>query len=145
VKSVYRVLAVLIPVLVAIQAAAIAAGTFDVLHSVDDGTPFTESSDANLGQIVHSAGAIAIALVGLLLLIVSFFAKIEGGVKWASLVFLSVVLQWVFAILAFGAPVVGVLHGLNAFAMMGLGATAARAATRSTRESSAPSRASASV
>ena len=144
-KSIYRVLAILIPVLVAVQAAAIAAGTFEVLHSVDDGTPFTESSDPNWGQIVHSAGAMAIALVGLLLLIVSFFARIEGGVKWAGLVFLSVVLQWVFAIVAFGAPVVGLLHGLNALAMVGLGMSAAATASRSISGSPAPSRTSARV
>ena len=132
-KTTYRVLAILIPVLVAVQAAAIAAGTFGVLNTVDDGTPFTESSDPNLGQVVHSAGAMAIALVGLLLLLVSFFAKIEGGVKWAGFVFLSVVFQWVIAILSFGAPALGALHGLNAFVLFGLGSAAAAAATRSMR------------
>ena len=132
-KTTYRVLAILIPVLVAVQAAAIAAGTFGVLNAVDDGTPFTESSDPNLGQIVHSTGAMAIALVSLLLLLVSFFARIEGGVKWAGFVFLSVVFQWVIAILSFGAPALGALHGLNAFVMFGLGSSATAAASRSMR------------
>jgi hypothetical protein len=98
-------------VLVAVQAAAIAAGTFGVLNTVDDGTPFTESSDPNLGQVVHSAGAMAIALVALLLLIVSLFAKIDGGVKWAALVFLSVVFQWVHRDLLLRRAGAGCLHG----------------------------------
>lgn len=144
-KATYRVLAVLIPVLVLVQAAAIAAGTFGVLNSVDDGTPYTEATDANLGQVVHSGGAMAIALVGLLLLVVSFFARVEGGVKWAGLVFLSVVVQWVVAILAFGAPVIGVLHGLNAFVLFGLGASAAGAATRSMRAPVSPAAATRGV
>jgi len=133
VKATYRVLAGLVSVLVAVQAAAIASGTFGVLHSVDDGTPFTESTDANAGQIVHSAGAMAIALVAVLLLVVSFFARIEDGVKWAGFVFLSVVVQWVAAILAFGAPVVGIVHGVNALVLFGLGMAAASAAKRSMR------------
>jgi hypothetical protein len=138
VRTTYRVLAILIPVLVAVQAAAIAAGTFGVLNTVDDGTPFTESSDPNLGQVVHSAGAMAIALVALLLLIVSLFAKIDGGVKWAALVFLSVVFQWVIAIFSFGVPALGALHGLNAFVMFGLGSSAAAAAGRSMRSPASP-------
>jgi hypothetical protein len=137
VRTTYRVLAILVPVLVAVQAAAIAAGTFGVLNTVDDGTPFTESSDPNLGQLVHSWGAIAIALVALLLLIVSLFAKIDGGVKWAALVFLSVVFQWVIAIFSFGVPALGALHGLNAFVMFGLGSSAA-AASRSMRSPASP-------
>jgi len=139
-KATYRVLAILIPVLVAVQAAAIAAGTFDVLHSVDDGRPYTESAGQNPGQMVHSLGAMAVAVVGLLLLVVSLFAKIEGGVKWAGFVFLSVVFQWVVAIVAFGAPVVGALHGLNALLLFGLGMSAAAAATRSMRGVAAPAR-----
>ena len=48
-----------------------------------------------------------VALLAIILLIISFFAKIPGGVKWASFVFLAVLLQWVFAIVSFEAPGLG--------------------------------------
>ena len=73
----------------------------------------------------------AAALVALVLLIVSFFAKIEGGIRAALFVFLDVVLQWVLAFVSFGVWAIGILHGLNAFLMFGLGLMAAAAATRS--------------
>jgi hypothetical protein len=42
--------------------------------------------------------------VALLLMIVSFFAKVDGGVKWAGFVLLARGLQWVLAIVAFEVP-----------------------------------------
>jgi hypothetical protein len=137
-KATYRVLAYLIPVLVGVQAAAIAAGTFAVLSSVDDGKPYTKTAGDNAGQAVHSFGALVIAVVALALLVVSFFAKIDGGAKWAGFVVVSVVFQFVVAAVAFSAPVVGILHGLNALVMFGLGMAAAGAATRSMRGVPAP-------
>jgi hypothetical protein len=146
-KATYRVLAALVAVLVLVQAAAIAFGTFGILNFVEDGSDYTKSvaedrtATGALGQNIHSIGAIAIALVAILLLVVSFFAKIEGGVKWAGIVFLVVLLQWVLAIVAFSAPVVGALHGLNAFVMFGVAMMAAQRARASTMGATAsPSR-----
>ena len=48
-----------------------------------------------------------------------------------EIVFLDVVLRWVLAFVSFGVWAVGILHGLNAFLMFGLGLMAAAAATRS--------------
>jgi hypothetical protein len=137
-KGTYRVLAGIICGLVLIQAAAIAFGTFGILNFVEGGDDYTKSvsddraSDAGgIGQNIHSFGAIAIALVALILLIVSFLAKIDGGVKWAGIVFGVVLLQWVFAIVAFSAPVVGLLHGANAFVIFGTAMQAMQVAKRS--------------
>jgi hypothetical protein len=130
-KSAYRVLAGLTCLLVLVQAAAIAFGTFGILNFVEGGDDYTKSvaedrvADAGgLGQNIHSIGAMAVALVAILLLIVSFFAKIDGGVKWAAIVFGTVLLQWVLAIVAFSAPAVGLLHGINAFVIFGTAMTA---------------------
>lgn len=130
-KSTYRALAGLTCLLVLVQAASIAFGTFGILNFVEDGSDYTKSiaedraSDAGgIGQNIHSFGAMAIALVAIVLLIVSFFAKIDGGVKWAGFVFLTVLAQWILAIVAFSAPVVGLLHGLNAFIIFGVAMTA---------------------
>jgi hypothetical protein len=136
-KATYRVLAGLIAVLVLVQAAAIAFGTFGILSFVEDGSDYTKSvaedrtATGALGQNIHSFGAMAIALVAIVLLVVSFFAKVEGGVKWAGIVFLVVLLQWVLAIVAFSAPVIGALHGLNAFVMFGVAMMAAQRARTS--------------
>ena len=44
--------------------------------------------------MLHSlVGMVLIPLLAIVLLIISFFAKIPGGVKWAGFVFLAVVLQ----------------------------------------------------
>jgi hypothetical protein len=138
-KSAYRVLAGLTCLLVLLQAAAIAFGTFGIINFVEDGNDYTKAigeeraaEAGGIGQNIHSFGAMAIALVAIVLLIVSFFAKIDGGVKWAGIVFAAVLLQWVFAIIAFSAPVVGLLHGLNAFVIFGTAMTAMQRAKSAT-------------
>jgi hypothetical protein len=138
-KSAYRVLAGLTCLLVLVQAAAIAFGTFGIISFVEDGNDYTKAigeeraaEAGGIGQNIHSFGAMAIALVAIVLLIVSFFAKIDGGVKWAGIVFAAVLLQWVLAIIAFSAPVVGLLHGLNAFVIFGTAMTAMQRARSAT-------------
>jgi hypothetical protein len=131
-------------VIVALQASFIALGVFGLGKFVEDGNDFTKSilenggSTGDVGFAMHSFGAMAAALVGLLLLIVSFFAKIEGGVRAATFVFLDVVLQWVLAFVSFGVWAVGILHGLNAFLLFGLGMMAAATATKSIKGTAAP-------
>ncbi len=132
-RSTYRALGHTIAALVVVQAAAIAFAMFGVLHFVDGGDSLNKSIaedrsgfDGAAGWMVHSFGAMLISLIAIILLILSFFAKIPGGTKWAAFVFLAVLLQWVLAIVAFGAPVVGALHAVNAFAIAGLAELAAK-------------------
>ena len=128
-RSVYRVLAGLIAIGVVVQAMAIALAWFTVLHDSEDGLVFDKNSDPNIGHWIHTiVGSGVIPLLAILLLIVSFFAKVDGGVKWALYVFGAVALQFGLAAASFGAPVVGALHGLNAFLLLGVAATAARRA-----------------
>ncbi|HET8604113.1 MAG TPA: hypothetical protein VFM09_09315 [Marmoricola sp.] len=138
-RATYRFLAYAIPVLVAVQAAAIAFAFFGLGAWIEDGHRLTkatiDSHDTkfvgDLGFMVHSIdGEMLIPLVALLLLVVSFFAKVPGGSRWAAFVLLDVVLQVLLAFVAFGAPVVGMLHGLNALFLAWLGwSTARRTAT----------------
>jgi hypothetical protein len=139
-KSTYRVLALLIAVGVLVQAMAIALAWFTVMKDVDGGAVYDKNTDYNFGQIVHSTvGIMVIPLLALALLIVSFFAGVAGGVKWAAVVFGLVVLQILLAIVSFGAPVVGALHGANALALM---AVAGIAGSRVTKQTTAPTVAS---
>jgi hypothetical protein len=126
-KSTYRVLALLIALGVVVQAMAIALAWFFVMKDVDGGAVYDKNTDYNFGQILHSTvGLMVIPLLALALLIVSFFAGIAGGVKWAAIVFGLVVLQVLLAIVSFGAPAVGALHGLNAFALAAVAGIAGR-------------------
>ncbi len=117
-RSTYRALAYLVALGVVVQAALIAFGWFEVLSEVEDGAVFDENTDYNAGQVLHAiVGTTAIPLVSLVLLVLSFFAKIPGGVKWAAIIFGLVVLQFLLAMASFSAPVIGLLHGINAVAL----------------------------
>jgi hypothetical protein len=130
-KATYRALGYLIAALVVFQAAAIAVGLFLILHDTDNGGAYTKATGDNGGQAAHSIGAIALTLVALALLVVSFFAKVDRGVQMAGIVVGLVVLQWVLAIVSFGVPVVGALHAINAFAIAGVASAAAARAGKS--------------
>lgn len=128
-KATYKVLAHLITLDVILQAASIAFGIFGLAHDVDNGKVITEDYDGNFGLAWHGmSGMMFIPALTLLLFIVSFFAHIPGGVKWAAFVLLAVVLQIVLAFVGFGVPAVGALHGINALVIIGLAETAARRA-----------------
>jgi glucan phosphoethanolaminetransferase (alkaline phosphatase superfamily) len=128
-RATYRVLALLIAVGVVVQAAFIAVAWFQVLHDSDSGAVFDKNSEPNWAYTGHSVvGTLAIPIIALVLLILSFFARIPGGVKWAAITFGVVLLQIVFAFLGFAAPVLGALHGINAFALAGVASVAARKA-----------------
>jgi len=132
-RSVYRVLAYLIAALVVVQAAAIAFAVFGLTKWVDDGGTLNkaamESEDTDftgvVGFMIHGMnGMMLIPLVALVLLIVSFFAKMPGAVKWAAFVLLSVVVQVLLGMFGHDAPALGALHGLNALILFGLAVTA---------------------
>jgi hypothetical protein len=72
---------------------------------------------------------IAIPVLCLALLVLAFFANIPGGVRWAAIVVGLVAVQIGLALVSFGVPWIGVLHGLNAFALAGAAGRAARLAT----------------
>ncbi|WP_034215948.1 hypothetical protein [Actinoplanes subtropicus] len=139
-RAVYRILAMLIAVGVVVQAAAIAYALFDILHKTDDGQVFTKDSD-NAGIAVHAVvGEMVVPLICLALLVVSFFAGIPGGVKWAAITFGVMVLQIALAYVGGPVPILGTLHAINAFAL----AAVASLAMRQARVAGAP-QASASV
>lgn len=127
-RATYRVLGLLIAVGVVVQAAFIAVALFQIMHDTDNGIPYDKNAE-NWAQTAHGiVGSVVIPVLAIILLIVSFFAKIPGGVKWALIVFGLIVLQFLLAVLGFAAPVAGSLHALNAFAIAGVASVAARKA-----------------
>ena len=132
-RSTYRVLAMLIAIGVVLQAAFIAWGLFAVVHNTDDGEVFDKNTET-AGFGIHALfGDAIIPLLALLLLIISFFARVPGGVKWAAITFGVTVLQVVLAFAGRALPLIGLLHGINAFAL----ATVASIAMRKVRQAPA--------
>jgi hypothetical protein len=117
-RAAFRVLAILIALGVVVQAGTIALAWFTVLGELNDGAVLSEDSERNLGHNVHGiVGMMVMPVLGLALLIVSFFAKIPSGVTWAAIVFGLVVLQVALAIVSFGVSEIGALHGINALVL----------------------------
>ncbi|MEV4581308.1 hypothetical protein AB0K16_49550 [Nonomuraea jabiensis] len=134
-KHVYKVLAYLVAIEVAVQASMVVwadaglglwvegGGVVDKTLMESGETPFAEA----LGLMVHGMnGIFVIPVLALLLLISSFWAKLPGAVKAAGLVLLLVVLQITFGLLGHSIPLVGLVHGLNALLLFTAALYAAR-------------------
>jgi hypothetical protein len=127
-RAVYRVLASAIAIAVVLQVASIALAGFTIANDADDGT--TIGADySNFGQSFHSIAGTAIGLLALVFLIVSFLTDVPRGRRLAGIVVCLVVLQFVLAIVSFGVPALGILHGINGLAIAGVAGAASRRAS----------------
>ncbi len=122
-RSVYKVVAFVIAAEVALQAMAMVFAIAGMYRWVNDGGVLDKAAMENgeppfaegIGFLIHAMnGMMVIPALALILLIVSFFAKVPGGVKWAGAVFLLVALQVTLGLLGHSIPAAGALHGLNA-------------------------------
>lgn len=121
-KQTYRVLAGLVALGVLVQAATIAFGFFQLGQDVDNHGKVIDDNYENAGLTIHGIdGQMIIPLIGLVLLIVSFFAakQVAQARKWGGIVFGLIVLQVVLAFIGFGVPILGALHGINALFVLG--------------------------
>ena len=123
-KSAYRVLAYIIAAQVVIQAAAIAFAFAGLGIWIDDGATLDKAvleSEPEftgvLGFPIHFLNGMLIPLVSIALLIVSFFAGVAGGAKWAATVLGLAILQVALGLLGHESPYFGLLHGINALAL----------------------------
>ena len=140
-KATYRVLAYLVALGVAVQAATIAFAYFGLGKWIEDGGVLDkatmESEGAGftgvVGFMIHGiTGEMVIPALALILLVVSFFAKVPGGVLWAGIVVLLTVLQVALGFLSFAVVGLGLLHGINALALFAVAAMAAHRAVTTT-------------
>lgn len=144
-KRLYAVLAFVICGLVAVQAAVAVwaeSGLFLWIArdggSIDASTlesealpPFPEAA----GFEVHGMnGMMVIPIVALVLLVVSFFAKVPRGVVWAVAIALLVGLQVTLGIVGHSVSIAGLAHGLNALALFTVALLAGRRAWRAVEE-----------
>jgi hypothetical protein len=138
-RRVYTVLAYAVAVGVVVQAMAIAYAVAGLDNFVNGGGVFDKSvmeSDQLafpevVGVMVHGLnGGILIPAIALSLLIVSFFAKVPGGVKWAGLVLLLVAIQVNLGYAGHDLPALGAVHGMNALLLLGSAVHTARRVRR---------------
>ncbi len=147
-RNVYRVLAYLLAVEVVVQAMAIAYAIAGLGKWIEDdgGVLNKQVLDSDSpdfqgvgGFATHGInGTLVIPLIIIVLLIVSFFAKVPNGVRNAAILFGLVALQVFLGIFSHEIPFVIVLHVINAFAILGMSLASARNATV-VRETAQPS------
>lgn len=133
-QSTYRVFAYIIAAEVVIQASMIAFALAGLGIWIEDGAVLDKAvleSEPEftgvLGFPIHGInGMMLIPLIALIFLIISFFAKIPGGVAWAATTFSLVVLQVVLGLFGGESAYFGMLHGINAMALFTVALMAGR-------------------
>jgi len=136
-KKVYRVLAYAIAALVAVQSAAIGYAVFAQLKFLEDGGTLDKSvyeSDApgTAAFLFHAFDGGAVLLVAIALLIISFFAKVPRGTRWAVIVLVTTVVQIALGTLSHLLAAIGAAHGAVALVLFGVATTAAMRVGRAT-------------
>jgi heme A synthase len=139
-RTAYRVLAFAIAALVGVQAAAIGYAVFAQQNWIDNGGTLDkaalESSVPGTEALVfHALDGGVILLLALALLIISFFAKIPQGVRWAVIVLLWTIVQIALGTLSHLFAVIGAVHGAIALALFGV---AVRAAMQTRKPAAVP-------
>jgi hypothetical protein len=144
-RKAYRILADLIAIAVAVQSMAMVWAVAGLLHWVDEGGTLNhdvmEKWEDNppdfqgaAGFVIHGIdGMMVIPVLGLALLVVAFFAGVDGGVKWAGAALAVIVIQVVAGMAGEDTPWLGLVHGLLPFALFSVALVAARAARPDTQ------------
>jgi len=136
-RRAYHVLAYVIAADVVVQAMMIATAVSGLDHWIDDGATVNKhiidkhpNFTGSFGFPIHAInGEMLIPLLAIALLIVSFFAGVAGGTRWALYIVGLIVLQVVLGVSQGNVPYLGLLHGANAFAILIVAILAARRAT----------------
>jgi hypothetical protein len=150
-KSANKVLAYVIAALVVVQSAAIVFAVAGLGIWVEEGGVLdaaTMESEPTftgaLGFMIHGMnGMMLIPLLGLALLVVSFFAKTPGAVRNAAIVLGLIVLQVALGLFGHENAYIGMLHGVNALVLFAAALHTGRQAGRA--EAATTPRAAATV
>jgi hypothetical protein len=147
-RTTYRVLAWILAAEVVIQAAAIAYALFGLSAWIEGGNTLDQASiesdvqfDGVVGFMVHGInGQIVVPVIALVLLVISFFAKLPRGVAYAGALFGMVVVQVLLGMFAHGLPALGALHGALALGILVAALLAARLGAGATVSDREPAR-----
>jgi hypothetical protein len=139
-RKTYRVLADIIAIEVVIQAMLIVWGIAGLFNWIDEGATLDKSVvkgwdkdpptfEGAIGHFIHGMnGQFLIPLIGLALLVVSFFAKVPRGTTLAVVIVVTIAVQVIAGLTADAVPYIGLVHGLGAFIIFGTALAAAKAA-----------------
>ena len=132
-RTAYKVLAWLVALGVVVQAASMVYGIAGLGVWVDkEGGVFDKAGAEAIfegdvtftgvsGFLIHGMnGMMVIPALALIFLIVSFFAKVPGGIAWAAYVLLAVVVQIALGLFGHENAIWGMLHGVNALILFSL-------------------------
>ncbi len=144
----FRLLAAVIMVLVGVQAASHAWGSAGFGAYIAGGAVVDKSFMENtggplpfpevVGLLIHGMnGGLVIPVVALGLLVVSFFTKAPGAIRWAAIVLGLVALQVSLGYAGHGLPILGLIHGANALVLFWAALTARRTAAGAAAHGSA--------
>jgi heme A synthase len=141
-RTAYRVLAFAIAALVVVQAAAIGYAVFAQLGFIENGGTLDkatiETAPGFGAYMFHALEGYAALLVALVLLIVSFFAKIPHGVRWAVIVLVCTIVQIALGGVSRMLAEIGVVHGAVALVLFGVAVMAAMRARKPATEAAEP-------
>ena len=134
-RMAYRVLAYAIAALVAVQSAAIGYAVFAQLNWIEEGGTFDKAAfdtgaPGTGAMIFHALDGGVVLLLSLALLVVSFFAKIPKGVRWAVIVLVCTVVQIALGTLSRLWAPIGAVHGAVALLLFGVALMAAMRARK---------------
>jgi heme A synthase len=133
-RTAYRVLAFAIAALVAVQAAAIGYAVFAQLSWIENGGTIDkasiESAPGTSAYIFHALDGGVVLLLALALLVISFFAKIPQGVRWAVIVLVCTIVQIALGTLSHMWSAIGAVHGAVALVLFGVAVMAAMRARK---------------
>jgi hypothetical protein len=127
-RSAYRTLAYVIAALVVVQSMSVVFAIAGESRWISEGGVMDKAVvEARefvfpevLGFLIHGInGTILIPLAALIMLILSFFTKLPGAVKWAGLILLLVAVQANLGFFSHSIPILGALHGLVALLLLG--------------------------
>jgi hypothetical protein len=149
-RRAYHVLAYIIAAEVVVQAMMMATAVAGLSHWIDDGATVNKhvidnhpSFTGSFGFPVHAInGEMLIPLFALALLIVSFFAGVAGGTRWALYILGLIVVQVVLGVSQGDVPLLGLLHGADALVIFAVAVIAARQAKVQTADALAATSAS---
>ena len=134
-KTVYKVLAYIVAVEVVLQAMLMVWAIAGLTKWINGGGVFDKAVMEDrqiiypeiIGIPLHEMnGGMVIPGIALVMFVISFFAKVPGGEKWAALVVELAGVQGQLGYLGHDLPAAGALHGLNAILLFLAALRAAR-------------------
>jgi hypothetical protein len=117
-RTIFRYWLWVLLALVVLQIAFAGYGAFDVAHNTDGGTVDEKSFEDSFG--LHIGFGYLVLLGGLLTVILALVARAgRPRVMHSLVIFVLLIVQVLLAWFGFEIPVIGTLHPLNAFLILG--------------------------